>query len=319
MAKGSGAFQNGVDRSLTPYELAHDDCLAWMDRREPSSIHAIVTDPPYGLKEYSEHEKAKLRVGRGGVWRIPPTLDGCRRSPLPRFTVLTESDKDGLREFFHRFAIGAIRVLAPGGHLIIASNPLLSQVVYLSLTQAGFEKRGEIIRLVSTLRGGDRPKNAHDEFPDVSVMPRAEELGTVGPVSQAVRGASAGQPPQMEDGWPAPYLGRSTVRRRHFIVPDATGRARDRSSSLAQAASFHEADRPRVVAAWRRNRPRPVHGGRIDNRRRDRQRLREHRGRDGSRLFFDRIEIDRRARGIALPSNRGKIHRLNPPDRAVYR
>jgi site-specific DNA-methyltransferase (adenine-specific) len=39
--------------------------------------------------------------------------------------------------------------------------------------EAGFEKRGEIIRLVQTLRGGDRPKNAHDEFADVTVMPRS--------------------------------------------------------------------------------------------------------------------------------------------------
>lgn len=38
---------------------------------------------------------------------------------------------------------------------------------------AGFEKRGEIIRLVKTLRGGDRPKNAHAEFADVTVMPRS--------------------------------------------------------------------------------------------------------------------------------------------------
>jgi site-specific DNA-methyltransferase (adenine-specific) len=35
------------------------------------------------------------------------------------------------------------------------------------------EKRGEIIRLVQTLRGGDRPKNAHEEFKDVTVMPRS--------------------------------------------------------------------------------------------------------------------------------------------------
>ena len=56
---------------------------------------------------------------------------------------------------------------------MIASNPLLSQYVYVPLMNAGFEKRGEIIRLVQTLRGGDRPKNAHEEFHDVSVMPRS--------------------------------------------------------------------------------------------------------------------------------------------------
>jgi hypothetical protein len=35
------------------------------------------------------------------------------------------------------------------------------------------EKRGEIMRLVQTLRGGDRPKNAERGFEMVSVMPRS--------------------------------------------------------------------------------------------------------------------------------------------------
>jgi site-specific DNA-methyltransferase (adenine-specific) len=41
------------------------------------------------------------------------------------------------------------------------------------MVEAGLELRGSIIRLVMTMRGGDRPKNAHLEFPDVSVIPRA--------------------------------------------------------------------------------------------------------------------------------------------------
>ena len=39
--------------------------------------------------------------------------------------------------------------------------------------QAGLEKRGEVIRLVQTLRGGDRPKGAEEEFSGVSMMARA--------------------------------------------------------------------------------------------------------------------------------------------------
>ncbi len=42
-----------------------------------------------------------------------------------------------------------------------------------ALSDAGLERRGEIIRLVMTMRGGDRPKAAHKEFKDVSVMPRS--------------------------------------------------------------------------------------------------------------------------------------------------
>src|SRR5579859_6548174 len=156
------------------YHIFLTDAFEWMDAQPANSVHAIVTDPPYGLKEYTEVEKHKLRNGRGGVWRIPPSFDGCKRSPLPRFTILDESDRAALTTFFAGFAARAIRLLVPGGHILIATNPLLSHLLYLPLIQAGFEKRGEIIRLVQTLRGGDRPKNAHAEFADVTVMPRSQ-------------------------------------------------------------------------------------------------------------------------------------------------
>ena len=159
--------------SASRFELVEGDCFSWFDERKPNTVHAIVTDPPYGLKEYTAEEKAKLRRGKGGVWRIPPTLNGCARRPLPRFTVLSEEEKRELKEFFSRWAAGAMRVLVPGGHIFIATNPLLSHLVYIPMIEAGFEKRGEIIRLVQTLRGGDRPKNAHQEFEDVTVMPRS--------------------------------------------------------------------------------------------------------------------------------------------------
>lgn len=159
--------------SAGKYAILLADCFAWMNSRKAESIHAIVTDPPYGLKEYTESEKIKLRSGQGGVWRIPPSFDGCKRSPLPRFTVLREQEIWALRQFFHDFAQRAFRILVPGAHLFIATNPLLSHLVYLPLMEIGFEKRGEVIRLVQTLRGGDRPKNAHHEFADISVMPRS--------------------------------------------------------------------------------------------------------------------------------------------------
>lgn len=153
--------------------LARADALQWMERIPADSVHAIVTDPPYGLVEYEDKDHAKLRAGRGGVWRIPPSFDGVQRSPLPRFTVLTPEDRKRLESFFAKIARRAARVLVPGGHLLMASNPLLSSVVFATIERAGLEKRGEVIRLTQTLRGGDRPKGAEDEFSGVSVMPRA--------------------------------------------------------------------------------------------------------------------------------------------------
>jgi len=155
------------------YELYLDDALAWLERAEANSIHAVVTDPPYGVLEYTPSQLAKMKNGRGGVWRIPPAYDGCQRRPLPRFTVLDAGDRQKVRSLFQGLAKRLMRVLVPGAHVFIATNPLVSYLVYEPFVGAGFEKRGEIIREVMTLRGGDRPKNAHDEFPDVTVIPRS--------------------------------------------------------------------------------------------------------------------------------------------------
>jgi DNA modification methylase len=154
-------------------QLIHDDCLRWLNDRAHDSIEAVVTDPPYGLLEYSEIQQLKLRNGKGGVWRIPPSFDGHKRAPLPRFTTLTETDLKALELFFFHWAKALLPVLVPGANVVVASNPLVSHRVSKALAEAGLERRGEIVRLVMTMRGGDRPKNAHLSFQDVSVMPRS--------------------------------------------------------------------------------------------------------------------------------------------------
>jgi DNA modification methylase len=154
-------------------QIVPTDCFDWLTQRESASIHAVVTDPPYGLVEYTEKEQTKLRIGRGGVWRIPPSYDGHKRAPLPRFTVLDDDDRKELYSFFKRLGESLIRVTVPGANIIVASNPLLAHIVAASMAESGLEIRGYIVRLTMTMRGGDRPKNAHQEFSGVSVMPRS--------------------------------------------------------------------------------------------------------------------------------------------------
>ena len=153
--------------------LFHADCFDWIEKQEDNNIHAVVTDPPYGLHEYSPDQQLKLRNGKGGVWRIPPAFDGHVRSPLPRFTTLTDDQREQLRTFFFVWARLLLPKLVPGANVVVASNPLLSYILSGALADAGLERRGEIMRLVMTMRGGDRPKAAHEEFEDVSVMPRS--------------------------------------------------------------------------------------------------------------------------------------------------
>ena len=161
-------------QSLDKATIYHADSFEWMADQPENSIEAVVTDPPYGLIEYNDTETAKLRAGKGGVWRVPPSFDGHKRAPLPRFTVLTDEDRKNLHKFFLRLGVQLNRILVPGANVLVASNPLLSHIVASALGEGGLELRGYISRQVMTMRGGDRPKNAHDEFSDVSVLPRSQ-------------------------------------------------------------------------------------------------------------------------------------------------
>lgn len=156
------------------YQLIHADCFDWMDDQNDASVTAIVTDPPYGVKEYTDIELEKQRKGKGGIWRIPPSFDGHTRQALPRFSVINDDpqERENVYAYFLAWGKKAMRLLVPGGHLFIASTPLLSDIVSMAMREAGFERRGEIIRVVSTLRGGDRPKGAEIEFSETSVIPR---------------------------------------------------------------------------------------------------------------------------------------------------
>jgi site-specific DNA-methyltransferase (adenine-specific) len=152
--------------------IVHADCFEWLGRIPEGSLHAIFTDPPYGVKEYELEQIEKRAVGKGGIWRIPPAFDGNTRSPLPRFTALNRKEREALREFFVLWARVVLPAMRPGAHVFIASNAFVSQLAFSALVEGGLEFRGEVVRLVRTLRGGDRPKNAEEEYPDVSSLPR---------------------------------------------------------------------------------------------------------------------------------------------------
>ncbi len=152
--------------------LVRADCFAWLKQLPSETIHAVVTDPPYGVKEYDPKQLEKRSNGNGGIWRIPPSFDGHERAPLPRFTALNAVERENLISYFTEWAQLILPVLRPGGHLFLASNAYLCQPVFAAIASTGFEFRGQVMRLVQTLRGGDRPKNAETEFPDVCTLPR---------------------------------------------------------------------------------------------------------------------------------------------------
>ncbi len=165
---GTAHHSKRIGRSM----VVHADCFDWLAHIPENSLHGIVTDPPYGVKEYEVEQLEKMISGKGGIWRLPPSFDGHTRSPLPRFTALNKKERLAISIFFKDWATLALRALRPGAHVFIATNTFVSQLLYQALVDGGLEFRGEVIRLVMTFRGGDRPKNAEEEFPDVCSMPR---------------------------------------------------------------------------------------------------------------------------------------------------
>lgn len=155
------------------YQVHHADCFAWLRAQKPNTFHGCLTDPPFGIVEFTPEEVAKLRNGnRGGVWRIPPRIGGHERDPLPRFTTLSAAEREHVRSYFHGFGQALLPVLVPGAHVFVAGTPMLQYLVQDGMAQAGFEVRGAVMRLYRGFRGGDRPKLAEKEFPEVCVTPR---------------------------------------------------------------------------------------------------------------------------------------------------
>jgi site-specific DNA-methyltransferase (adenine-specific) len=152
--------------------LVRADAFEWLSRLPPNSLDGMVFDPPYGVKEYELVEIERMLSGGPGIWRIPPSFDGSKRAPLPRFTALIDEERQILARYFRDLATLIVPALKPGAHVFMASNAFLSQLVFGAMVEGGLEFRTEIIRLVQTLRGGDRPKLAEKKYPDVCSLPR---------------------------------------------------------------------------------------------------------------------------------------------------
>jgi len=98
-------------------ELIHGDCLEEMKKMPDNSVDSIVTDPPYGIKFMSK--KWDYDVPKVEVW------------------------------------VEALRVLKPGGHILVACGTRTQHRMAVNIEDAGFEIRD----LVAWVYGSGFPKS----------------------------------------------------------------------------------------------------------------------------------------------------------------
>jgi hypothetical protein len=117
---------------MSSHTLHHGDCLAVLKTLPSESVDAVVTDPPYGL---SNHDAADVAEA------LRAWLDGKPYSP---------KGSGFMGKSWDAFVPGpevwreCLRVLKPGGHLLVFAGTRTQDLMGISVRLAGFDSRDAI-------------------------------------------------------------------------------------------------------------------------------------------------------------------------------
>jgi DNA modification methylase len=125
--------------------IINGDCLEEMRKMEANSISCIVTDPPYGLhfmgKDWDKFKKTNFDETPDKYH----TEDGrCRRSidcANAYAGTYDERRNDEFQQFIYEWGIEALRIVKPGGHVLMFGAPRRFHRQTSGLEDAGWEIR----------------------------------------------------------------------------------------------------------------------------------------------------------------------------------
>ena len=181
--------------------IHHGNCIETMKSMPADSIDAIVCDPPYGLSNTTPAQVADtIAKWAGGDRDHVPTGRGFMGKPWDAFVPPPAVWDE------------CLRVLKPGGHMVVFAGSRTHDLMGLSIRLAGFEMRDSL----AWLYGSGFPKS-HDVGKAIDKLAGAERevvgeyaspegtTGWKGQTSRAVYGVSA-----HVDGEPRPITAPAT-------------------------------------------------------------------------------------------------------------
>ncbi|OAN35078.1 hypothetical protein A4X17_11390 [Plantibacter sp. H53] len=132
--------------------LWHGDCIEVMRTLPDNSVDAVVTDPPYGLEFMG-----KGWDGADGFRRSLNAADTGRDNAFGRTSRTSPEYRAGalFGEWCEVWAIEALRVLKPGGHMLAFGGTRTWHRLAVAVEDAGFEVRDSI----AWLYGSGFPKS----------------------------------------------------------------------------------------------------------------------------------------------------------------
>jgi site-specific DNA-methyltransferase (adenine-specific) len=125
------------------------DCLDVLAELPDRSVHAVVTDPPYGL-EFMGKEWDSFRLASA---RLRTRVDGRTNPAEGKSTISTPEAYvagEPFQQWCRRWAAECLRVLKPGGHLLAFGGSRTWHRLTAAIEDAGFEIRDSIAWLYAS-------------------------------------------------------------------------------------------------------------------------------------------------------------------------
>ena len=135
--------------------IIQGDCVKELAKLKANSVDSIVTDPPYGWRfmgkawdapDIAEMTKKRIHTRTAGK----ASIDGSIRKPrekAPEAAGTYDVSKAGNWNFMiwtQEWATEALRVLKPGGHVLVFCGPRTYHAMAMGVEQAGFEIRDQL-------------------------------------------------------------------------------------------------------------------------------------------------------------------------------
>ncbi len=134
------------------YRILVGDVTEQLRTLAVASVDAIVTDPPYGLEFMGKEWDAPWKTDRRQVF--DGTLKMSKENPYLRSRVRSGNGAaygadqrvmQALQEWYYSWAVEALRVLKPGGHLLAFGGSRTYHRLACAVEDAGFEIRDQIM------------------------------------------------------------------------------------------------------------------------------------------------------------------------------
>lgn len=134
--------------------LYHGDCLEVLRELPDESVHAVVTDPPYGLefmgKDWDAPWKGSAASHADARVRRAAEMDDPVKGKFIRAGVNAYEAGKPFQAWCERWATECLRVLKPGGHLLAFGGTRTYHRLACAIEDSGFEIRDSIAWLYAS-------------------------------------------------------------------------------------------------------------------------------------------------------------------------